>query len=82
MANSKSIVEAWKCVPRGTVALEAGSGGPVYVVRYADGTGNIVGSDGPMLRGGVEFGCEPEDFLVGCRPFYSVEQVAPSRVPG
>ena len=36
----------------------------------------------PMPRGGVEFRCEAEDFLVVCRSFYSVEQVGSSRGPG
>ena len=82
-ANTKKIVAAWKCIPfdRDMLAQFPGDEEPVYVVRYSDGTGNIVMGGKPSLRAGVAWDAEPEDFLVSCKPFYQVAKVPASQVP-
>lgn len=82
MANN-NIAAAWKCTPfdHDMQAQFPGDDEPVYVVKYADGTGNIIMGGKPSLRAGVAFDGEPEDFLVTCKSFYRVAQVAPSQVP-
>ena len=82
MANN-NIIEAWKCTSfdLNMQAQFPDDEEPVYVVKYADGTGNIVMGGKPSLVAGVAFEAEPEDFLVTCKPFYRVVQVSASQVP-
>lgn len=84
MANTKKIVAAWKCTPfdRDVLGGFPGEADPVYVVKYSDGTGNIVMGGKPSLVAGVAWDAEPEDFLVTCKPFYRIAAVKPSQVPG
>ena len=83
MANTKKIVTAWKCIPFDAEMLAQfpGDEDPVYVVKYRDGTGNIIMGGKPSLVAGVSFDAEPEDFLVTCKPFYRVAKVPVSQVP-
>lgn len=79
-----SISQAWKCTSfdHDKLSQFPGDDEPVYVVKYRDGTGNIVMGGKSVLVAGVSFDAEPEDFLVTCKLFYWVAKVSVSQVPG
>ena len=77
----ENIIAAWKLTHRNPLIATEENTRTVYVVRYADGTGNILGECGPLLADGVSFDHEPDDFLSTAGPFWSIHPVDASQVP-
>lgn len=77
---TKQIIEAWKLTDRNPDPTS--SFNHFWIVRYDDGTGNMVNPDGQRLfRDTTPFAAEPEAYLYDT-PYYRIHPVQVSTVPG